>query len=66
MKIVIDRIEGEFAVCELPDMQIVNIPLSLLEDAKEGDVYSIEKDESEKEERVKKAQSLFDKLVNRD
>ncbi len=66
MKIVIDRIEGEFAVCELPDMQIVNIPLCLLEDAKEGDVYSIEKDESEKEERVKKAQSLFDKLVNRD
>lgn len=66
MKIVIDRIEGEFAVCELPDMQIVNIPLCLFDDAKEGDIYSIEKDESEKEERGKKAQSLFDKLINRD
>lgn len=66
MKIVIDRIEGEIAVCELPDMKIVNIPLCLFENVKEGDVYSIEKDETEREARVNKAQSLFDKLVNRD
>lgn len=62
MKITIDRIEGSFAVCELPDMKLVNVPLCLFENPSEGDVYNIERDDSEKAERINKAQSLFDKL----
>lgn len=66
MKIVVDRIEGDFAVCELPNSKIVNIPLSILENVKEGEVYKIEKDDEEKKERKAKAQSLFVKLIEKD
>lgn len=62
MKIIIDRIEEEFAVCELPNGNTVNIPLCVFENAKEGDVYNIALDEAEKEERTNKVRSLFDEL----
>ena len=66
MKITIDRIEGEIVVCELPDMQFINLPTCLFDDPKEGDVYTIEKDDSAKQEQMNKAKSLFDKLKNRE
>ncbi len=62
MRIVIDRIEGEFAVCELENGETVNIPLCVFGEAKEGDVFNIVRDDAEKEERMNKARSLFDKL----
>ena len=62
MKITVDRIEGEFAVCELQNGSFVNIPLCVFGNAKEGDVFNIERDDEEKEKRLNKAQSLFDKL----
>ena len=62
MKITVDRIEGDLAVCELPDMSFVNIPKIVLGDVKEGDVFEIIKDESVKQEQMQRAQSLFDKL----
>lgn len=66
MKITIDRIEGDIAVCELPDMQMIDLPICLFDDPKEGDVYSIEKDDAEKQERMSKARSLFESLKKRD
>jgi hypothetical protein len=40
---VIDRFEGDFAVCEKPDRSMLNIHRSKLpSDAREGDVISIE------------------------
>lgn len=65
MKLTIDRIEGDIAVCEASDMQMINLPISLFEDPKEGDVYIIEKDESAREEQMSAAKSLFEKLKNR-
>lgn len=62
MKIIIDRIEENIAVCELESGETVNIPLCIFENAKEGDVFNIVRDDSEKEERMNKARSLFDKL----
>lgn len=61
MKIVIDRIEGDFAVAELPDKSFVNIPVILFPDAKDGDIYMIEKTQNEyQKEQVKKlTDSLF-------
>ncbi len=39
---VIDRFEGEFAVIELEDKSLVNVPIKILPpDAKEGDIISI-------------------------
>ncbi|MBQ3004720.1 MAG: DUF3006 domain-containing protein, partial [Clostridia bacterium] len=42
MKVTIDRIEGEYAVCELPDGTMKDVLLSELPDsAKEGSVIEI-------------------------
>ena len=40
MLVVMDRIEGQFAVMEFPDRSIKDVPLNLLpEDAKPGDCF---------------------------
>lgn len=62
MRITIDRFEGDLAVCELPDKRFVNIPRALFVNAKEGDVFSIEKDDTARNEQMQSARSLFDKL----
>ena len=62
MKIVIDRIEGDIAICEIDGKRFVNIPVSLFDNAKERDVYVLTKDDSARDESINKAQSLFDKL----
>ena len=42
MKVVIDRFEGKFAVCEKENREMINIKTSLLpKDAKEGDVLVV-------------------------
>lgn len=43
MKVVIDRFEGDFAVCEKKDRTMIDIERSKLPfDAKEGDVLDIQ------------------------
>jgi uncharacterized Zn finger protein len=45
MQMIIDRFEGNMAVCEKPDRTMTNIPLSQLPaEAKEGDVLIVEGD----------------------
>ncbi len=42
MKAIIDRFEGDYVVVELPNIGMVDMPISLLPDsAAEGDVISI-------------------------
>ncbi len=42
MKVIIDRIEGEYAVCEVKKGVFANVPLIVLDGAKEGDIVNIE------------------------
>lgn len=43
MRVVIDRFEGEYAVCEKEDGQVINIERSKLpESIKEGDILIID------------------------
>lgn len=43
MKLVIDRIENEIAVCEQPDRTMISLPLALFPaTAKEGDIVIYE------------------------
>lgn len=43
MRVLIDRFEGDFAVCEKEDRTMLNIKLTMLPaNAKEGDVLVIE------------------------
>ena len=62
-KLIIDRFEGDYAVCETENLEFVNIPKSALPcDAKEGDVISILIDKSETEERKEKIEGLMNSL----
>lgn len=63
MKLIIDRFEGEFAVCETPDSKFVNIPKSILENAGEGSTVTVtvSEDNSLKQENEKLLKKLFNK-----
>lgn len=63
MKWIIDRIEGNIAVCELPNCDTINISLSALPNGvKEGDVICLFVDEKEAENRKKKIDGLMNSL----
>lgn len=63
MKVTIDRFQGDFAVVELPNGKMIDIPKALVpREAKEGDVLSIEIDKDETKRRKKEIESLMDDL----
>lgn len=68
MKVIIDRFEGDFAVCETENRQMININKGdITFDAKEGDVLiiegdTIELDVEETRKRKQTAQRLVDDL----
>ena len=62
MKIVIDRIESNYAVAELPDGTFVNLPLGIFENPSEGDVFVIEKNQEETEKRESEINDLMKDL----
>lgn len=70
MKVVIDRFEGSFAVCEKEDRTILNIKKEYIpEGAKEGDVLDIQGDKisidtKETEKRKKEIEELAKDLWN--
>lgn len=55
MKVIVDRIEGKYAVIELEDGTTFNLPILLVPSVKEGDVIKIE---LEKEETKKRAENI--------
>ncbi len=69
-KLFVDRIEGEFAVCQTEDEAVINLPLSHLGfEVKEGSVISenngayellIDEEEKRRNANFKLAESLFD------
>ncbi|MBC8589793.1 DUF3006 domain-containing protein [Wansuia hejianensis] len=64
MKVIIDRFEGEFALLELEDREIIDIPKRLLpEEAKEGDIIKIIIDEEETQKRKEQIQRKFNSLL---
>lgn len=65
MKFTIDRFEGEFAIVELEDMTMVEIPIAVLPiEAREGDIINISIDEDETEKRRKRIQDKFNSLFS--
>lgn len=65
MRIIIDRFEGEFALCEIENGKILNVPSELFLNAHEGDVFDISFNETETEKRKenvsKRLKNLFDR-----
>ncbi len=62
MKIIIDRFEGDFAVVEMPDKTMYNLPKYLFPDAKEGSVISIEIDVMETKKRKADVEKIMDEV----
>ena len=62
MQIIIDRIEGDVAIVEFPDMTTKDVPLCLFPEAKEGDSYIISKNEGETADRHNRIQDKFNRL----
>lgn len=67
MKLTIDRIEGEWAVCEYEKGKTVDLPSALLPaDAREGDVLRLIVDRETTDERKARAEELRNRLFHRD
>lgn len=71
-KLIVDRIEGEYAVCELSDRTTKDVLLSSLpKDVKEGSVLILQKDETYvqssalEQERRKKLFEMQNKLFSK-
>lgn len=62
MKVTIDRIENETAAVELPDGRIIDVPCAFFSEAREGDIYTVEKECAECETRRRKIKDKMDKL----
>lgn len=63
MKYIIDRFEGDFAIVELSDETLVNIPKSAIPpDAKEGSVIDVTVDKDSTAARTKKINNLMGDL----
>lgn len=63
MHIIIDRFEGDFAVVELEDSSMINMPILLIpEEAEEGDILEITIDRDEIENRRKNIEKLCEDL----
>lgn len=62
MKVIIDRIEGDYVVVEIGVGKIVSAPKILFQNAKEGDVFKIEIDREETDARKEKIQKLMNNL----
>lgn len=65
MNFVVDRFEGDYAVVELKNKEMLNIPRAILpEQAKEGDVINISIEETETENRKKRIEDKFNSLFS--
>lgn len=63
MKLTVDRIEGNIAVCENPDGELAGIPLAMLPGGTaEGTVLTIAIDKEEMRLRGERIKSLMDDI----
>lgn len=63
MKLIIDRFEGDFAVIELPNGQMIDCPKAILpNDAKEGSVLEIIVDEKATNDKLQKITKRMNSL----
>jgi hypothetical protein len=62
-RVVIDRFEGDFAVVELPNRNMIDVPKALLPDeAVEGDIIEIRIDRDEAKNQEVQIKGLMDEV----
>lgn len=66
MKFTVERFEGNYAVIELEDGKILDIPSSIIpKKAREGDLLEISILEEETKKRKKEIEDRFKRLLNK-
>ena len=63
MDVIVDRIEGDYAVVEIEKGNMSNIPLDLVPGVKEGDIVTIIINKDKTEERKKTIEELMNSVV---
>ena len=65
MRIIIDRIEGDFAIVELPSGQMIDCPRAMLPgNAKEGSILNITVDEAATNDKLQMVTERMNRLFN--
>ncbi len=62
MDVIVDRIEGDYAVVEIEKGKMCNLPLELVPNVKDGDVVSITINKDKIEERKKTIEELMNSV----
>lgn len=62
MDVVVDRIEGEYAVVEIKKGEMCNLPIELVPNVKEGDIVTITINKNKTEERKKTIEELMNSV----
>ena len=62
MEVIVDRIEGDYAVVEIEKGKMCNLPLELVPNVKEGDVVTITINKGKTEERKNTIEELMNSV----
>ena len=62
MDVIVDRIEGDYAVVEIKKGKMCNLPIELVPNVKEGDVVTITINKDKTEERKKTIEELMNSV----
>lgn len=60
MKVILDRFEGEYAILEIDENNIISVPKILVGGASEGDVLDISVDKNETNKRKRNIEKLME------
>ena len=62
MDVIVDRIEGDYALVEIEKGKMCNLPIELVPDVKEGDVVTITINKDKTKERKKIVEELMNSV----
>ena len=62
MDVIVDRIEGNYALVEIEKGKMCNLPIELVPDVKEGDVVTITINKDKTKDRKKTVEELMNSV----
>lgn len=62
MEVIVDRIEGDYAIVEIEKGNMSNLPLDLVPNVKEGDIVTITINKDKTEDRKKTIEELMNSV----
>ncbi len=62
MEVIVDRIEGEYLVLELPSLKHINVPRILIPNALEGDIIDININYQKRKEKETEVKTISENL----